>query len=130
MPYNDILPTIMFHCPGGMAMCEQTFMWKPAAPAANNRIQVARRFEASSERVFDAWVDPKLAHRWLFASPASVESDFELDLRVGGRWKIAEGGSRTEYAALGEYLTIERPHRLVFTFAMPQFSPDHDRVIV
>jgi uncharacterized protein YndB with AHSA1/START domain len=96
----------------------------------NNYIQIARRFDASTERVFDAWLDPKIASRWLFTSPASLESDFDLDVRVGGKWRISDRCDDTEYAAIGEYLAIDRPHRLVFTFAMPQFSLEYDRVIV
>jgi uncharacterized protein YndB with AHSA1/START domain len=35
-----------------------------------------------------------------------------------------------EIVHVGEYLDIDRPNRLVFIFAVPQFSPDFDRVTV
>jgi uncharacterized protein YndB with AHSA1/START domain len=110
-------------------MGHHIFQWK-AARSERNDILLVRHFDAGPERVFDAWLDPKLASKWLFRSPTSRESDFEFDVRVGGSWKISDRNDPADYAAMGKYLAIERPHRLVFTFAMPQFSPEHDRVTV
>jgi uncharacterized protein YndB with AHSA1/START domain len=31
---------------------------------------------------------------------------------------------------IGEYLEIDRPRRLVFTFAIPMFGPGIDRIVV
>jgi uncharacterized protein YndB with AHSA1/START domain len=81
------------------------------------RIQVSRRIPAPPERVFDAWLDPTSVGRWLFATPDGTMERVEVDPRVGGRFLIAErrGGELAEH--FGEYLEIERPHRLVFSFA-------------
>jgi uncharacterized protein YndB with AHSA1/START domain len=81
------------------------------------RIQVSRRITAPPERVFDAWLDPTSVGRWLFATPDGTMERVEVDPRVGGRFLIAErrGGELAEH--FGEYLEIERPHRLVFSFA-------------
>jgi uncharacterized protein YndB with AHSA1/START domain len=108
----------------------QIFQWTSARLQKGEEILVERHFDAAPERVFDAWINPKLASKWLFRSPASTEKDFELDARVGGSWKVSDENDPTAYAAIGKYLAIEPPHRLVFTFAMPQFSPEHDRVTV
>ncbi len=35
-----------------------------------------------------------------------------------------------EILGLGEYLEIDRPRQLVFTFAIPQFSLDFDQIVV
>jgi len=81
------------------------------------RIEVSRRILAPPERAFDAWLDPGSVGRWLFATPDGTMERVELDPRVGGRFLIAErrGGELAEH--FGEYLVIERPHRLVFSFA-------------
>jgi len=86
-------------------------------------LRITRRFDAAPERVFDAWLDPARARRWLFTSPASERHSTDLDGRVGGKWTIADRRDGVDYTALGEYLEIDRPRRLVFSFGMPQFSP-------
>jgi uncharacterized protein YndB with AHSA1/START domain len=86
-------------------------------------LRITRRFDASPERVFDAWIDPGRADRWLFTSPTSERHNTELDVRVGGKWSITDRRDGIDYAALGEYVEIDRPRRLVFSFGMPQFSP-------
>jgi uncharacterized protein YndB with AHSA1/START domain len=98
--------------------------------AEAQRLQITRRFEATPERLFDAWTDPRLAHAWLFTTPGSERHSTEIDLRVGGAWKIVDRRDGADYTALGEYLEIERPRRLVFSFGMPQFSAAKNRVTV
>ena len=93
-------------------------------------LRITRRFNAAPERVFDAWLDPMRARRWLFTSPTSERNITELDVRVGGKWSITDRRDGVDYTALGEYLEIDRPRRLVFSFSMPQFSPLSCNVIV
>jgi uncharacterized protein YndB with AHSA1/START domain len=94
------------------------------------KFSITRRFEASPERVFDSWVNLETARKWLFTSPTSERNTTEIDARVGGKWTITDRRDGTDYTALGEYLEIDRPRRLVFTFAMPQFSNEADRIVV
>jgi uncharacterized protein YndB with AHSA1/START domain len=94
------------------------------------RLKMTRRFDASPERLFDAWTDPHLAHGWLFTGPDSESHSAEMDLRVGGKWKIADRRGGVDYTAIGEYLEIDRPRRVAFTFGMPQFSPALTQVTV
>ena len=93
-------------------------------------VSVTRRFDVSPERVFDAWLDPKVASRWLFTSSTSQANDTQIDARVGGKWRISDRRGDVDYMGHGEYLEIDRPRRLVFTFGMPQFSPAFNRVTV
>lgn len=94
------------------------------------RLTLTRRFDAAPERLFDAWTDPKLAARWLFTGPDSESHSTEIDLRVGGAWKVVDRRAGVDYTAVGTYLEIDRPRRLVFTFGMPQFSPEFAKVII
>jgi len=92
--------------------------------------RISRRFHYPPERVFDAWIDPNVVGRWLFTSPMSETHDTKLDVRVGGKWTITDRRGGIDYTAIGEYLEIDRPHRLVFSFAMPQFSPESCTVTI
>ena len=93
-------------------------------------LQVKRRFDAAPERVFDAWLDPDIVSRWLFTTPNSRISRADIDPRVGGRFSIVDSREDGDIEHVGEYLVIDRPRRLVFTFAVPQFSPEYDRVTI
>jgi uncharacterized protein YndB with AHSA1/START domain len=51
---------------------------------AKTTIRVSRRYPQSTERVFDAWLDPAIAGKFLFATPAGQIVRAETDPRVGG----------------------------------------------
>lgn len=93
-------------------------------------IRLVRRFKASPERVFDAWLDPAIARRWLFAVEGGEMVRVDVDARVGGWFNFTRRMDRQDVEHVGEYLVIERPTRLVFTFGVPLYSPEFDRVAV
>jgi len=76
---------------------------------------VRRVLPVARERVFAAWLDPvSLA---AFMRPGDVAATtVEIDPRVGGRFRIVmhKGGGDVEH--WGEYLVIEPPARLSFTW--------------
>lgn len=93
-------------------------------------VSVTHWFPASAERVFDAWLDPAKARKFLFATATGQMVRAEIDARVGGCFTIVERRSGEDVAHVGTYLEIERPRRLVFTLAVPKYSPAEDRVSV
>lgn len=52
------------------------------------------------------------------------------DARVGGKWLMTNQCEGMELEGIGEYLEIDRPRRLVFTFCILQFGPDLDKIVV
>jgi len=85
-------------------------------------VKVSRRFQATPERVFDAWLDPVKAKRFLFATPTGQIVRADIDARVGGRFVIVDRRDGVDVEHTGEYLEIVRPTRLKFTFRVPKFS--------
>src|SRR2546430_16550012 len=79
---------------------------------------VRRVIPIRRERVFDAWLDPRRLA--LFMRPGSAtRTTAEVDPRVGGRFRIVmeHAGGPVEHT--GEYLLIDRPSRLSFTWLSP-----------
>ncbi|HET7232128.1 MAG TPA: SRPBCC family protein [Longimicrobium sp.] len=91
-------------------------------------VRVQHRYRHPAERVFDAWLDPRLASRFLYATPDGAIVRCDLDARVGGRWSIVDRRDGEDVDHTGEYLEIGRPRRLVFTFGVPKYASWFDRV--
>jgi uncharacterized protein YndB with AHSA1/START domain len=93
-------------------------------PLAGTRaaIRLVQRFGTPRERVFNAWLEPGIAGRWLFATAMRPMSEVEIDARVGGSFRLGQrqDGRWIEYR--GRYLEIDPPRRLVFSLVMPDRS--------
>jgi uncharacterized protein YndB with AHSA1/START domain len=73
---------------------------------------------APAERVFEALVNPAQRVAWWGMKGRFEAEDMESDLRPGGRWIMrgTTGLGGKPWNATGEYRTVERPRRLVFTW--------------
>jgi uncharacterized protein YndB with AHSA1/START domain len=79
-------------------------------------VKVSREFTASAEAVFDAWLDTQKAGKFLFATPTGVMKTVDIDARVGGKFCIIETRDGVDAEHIGEYLDIDRPQHLRFSF--------------
>jgi uncharacterized protein YndB with AHSA1/START domain len=64
------------------------------------------RIDASPETVFDFFTDPAKAVRWM-------GSRATLDPRPGGLYRVEMD---EQWIAIGEYVEVDPPHRVVFTW--------------
>ncbi|MFQ3544505.1 SRPBCC domain-containing protein [Halobacillus rhizosphaerae] len=92
-------------------------------------LTMKREFSVTPERVFDAWLNPEMMRKWFFTLEGTNKVA-QNDPQVGGTWEIVDHREGKDYQALGEYLEIDPPNKLVFTYKMPQFSELEDTITV
>lgn len=86
--------------------------------------ELSRMVEATPQRVFEAMTDPQQVSQWWgpegFTCPEVI-----LDTRVGGAYRIAMQPPKGElFYLVGEYLEVQPPSRLAYTFRWEPPDPD------
>ncbi len=88
-------------------------------------LTIERTYPVAPEKVWRAWTDPEALKRWWGPEPGTKVALAELDVRVGGRFRIVFGGPQgNEHEAAGEYREVEKPRKLVFTWCWPNSTPE------
>lgn len=84
----------------------------------DNDAVVAEIFIAAPrERIFQALTDPDQAVRWWGQNDKYHLTQFQMDVRVGGKWSCS--GSSLNMGNItveGEFLEVDPPRRLVYTW--------------
>ncbi|HEX6330315.1 MAG TPA: SRPBCC family protein [Actinomycetota bacterium] len=84
---------------------------------SDTEIVMTRIFDAPRDLVFEAHTSCEHLSRWWGPRRYEVVS-CDVDFRPGGTWRIVHRGpDRDEIAFFGDYLEIERPERITWTFA-------------
>lgn len=92
-------------------------------------VTVERHLGAPPEQVFDAWLNPDQAGRWLFRTPDGTLERCEIEPRVGGGFGIDERRGADVAEHHGEYVALERPRRIAFDF-WTSFSGERTRITI
>lgn len=80
------------------------------------------RIHAPPDRVFRALTDPSEILAWWSVTGMYETREAEMDVRVGGRYRLAGTSARRgTFAVTGEYRVVEPPRRLSYTW-----TPDWD----
>ncbi len=99
-------------------------------PETAETLILERTFNAPRERVFRAWTEAYALERWFQPNGMRIKVT-ALDLRIGGRYRFEMAISETEtHAIVGEYLEINRPEKLVFTWRSPGTNDEQTLVTV
>ena len=89
-------------------------------------LRIERLIDAPTEAVFRAWTSREAMEQWYRDRPDDVVRVTELDVRVGGRYRVEFGpAGQKPYVESGEYREIDPPHRLVMseTLDAPDGTP-------
>ena len=88
-----------------------------------------RRFTAAPEKVYAAWADPQKLAQWF--GPASVEAGSvkaDIDLRVGGSYRISFNANGQYNQVGGVYREVVPNERLVFSWAWHS-TPERESLV-
>jgi uncharacterized protein YndB with AHSA1/START domain len=89
---------------------------------------VRRQIAVPRERVFEAWLDSESLAQWMRPGD-STRAIVSVDPRVGGGFRIVmEGPTRGTIEHVGEYLAIDPPSLLSFTWISEK--TDHQPTVV
>jgi uncharacterized protein YndB with AHSA1/START domain len=87
-------------------------------------LRLSRKFETDQATVFDAWTKPEHLNQW--SAPEGMAVEAEVDLRVGGRYRLRMKSPDGEiFTAVGEYREVDRPNRLVYTWGWEETGNNH-----
>jgi uncharacterized protein YndB with AHSA1/START domain len=93
-------------------------------------VRVSRHFDASAERVYDAFLDATQARRFLFVTPTGQIVRCDIDPRVSGEFAIVDRRGNEDVLHTGKYLVLARPRRIVFELVVPKYSSDVTKVTI
>ena len=83
------------------------------------QLTIRRTFQAPRQRVFDAWTQPEQLKNWWRCNPAWSTEVAEVDLQVGGKYRLGMRDPEKDqaYVCFGEFKEINRPEKLVYTWS-------------
>jgi uncharacterized protein YndB with AHSA1/START domain len=93
-------------------------------------LSLRRRYPVSPEKVWRAWTDPQALRKWWGPDANEPVSAAELDVRVGGRFRIIFGGPQgNENECAGVYKEVVPYRKLVFTWTWPRTTPERESLV-
>jgi uncharacterized protein YndB with AHSA1/START domain len=94
-------------------------------------LALERRYAVGPEKVWRAWTDPEAIKRWWGpSSEGDTVSLAQLDVRVGGRFRIVFGGPNgNAHEVQGVYKEVVANRKLVFTWTWPNSTPERESLV-
>jgi uncharacterized protein YndB with AHSA1/START domain len=93
-------------------------------------LTLTRHYPVAPEKVWRAWTDPEAVKKWFGPGPGEPVSAAELDVRVGGRFRIVFGGPDGKaHECAGVYKEVVPNRKLVFTWTWPNSTPERESLV-
>jgi uncharacterized protein YndB with AHSA1/START domain len=93
-------------------------------------LNLQRHYPVAPEKVWRAWTDPEALKRWWGPGGPEAVSVAQLDVRVGGRFRIVFGGPQgNEHEVQGVYKEVVANRKLVFTWTWPRTTPERESLV-
>ncbi len=98
------------------------------AADGDRNVVVTRHFNASAQRVWDAFVSPELVRQWL-GTPEWPMTVCEIDLKVGGHFRYVWSNDRGGMGMTGTYVALAPPLRIDHTELFDEDWTDGDATV-
>ena len=86
---------------------------------------ISRVFDAPRERVWQAWTEVERLKQWWGPGGDDPVWLAEVDVRVGGRFRIVFGGPQgRDHECAGVYREVVPNRKLVFSWCWPNTTPE------
>lgn len=97
---------------------EGTAAETPAAKFKSFNVSISRTIPVPAEKIFDRWLIPTFVGNWMFGEHLGNEKviDLQNEVRPGGTYNYRIKRNGKEVLHDGEYLHIDRPKRLSFSW--------------
>lgn len=82
-------------------------------------LSVNKTIHAPIEKVFDAWLNPKMLAQFILPMPGMPQPEVENNPVQGGDFTIVMHVGEDKIPHTGEYLEVNRPDKLVFSWVSP-----------
>jgi uncharacterized protein YndB with AHSA1/START domain len=93
-------------------------------------IQAKRRYSFNIETVFNAFLDPNIARKFMFATPTGTMIKAEIDPRVDGTFVFVERRANVEAEHYGRFTEITKNQRIRFVFSVEKYGTETDDVSI
>lgn len=94
---------------------------------SESEVRLERVLPDSADAVFSAWTTPEVMARWL--SPVG-HAEIQADVRPSGRFRVVMVGDGMQIEHTGDYLEVDPPRLLSFTWSSPYTGPEPSVVTV